>query len=507
MVLLHICGVLGADYYQILGVSRNATVKEIEKAFRRKAKELHPDQNPGKEAEFSQVANAYEVLKDPEKREQYDRYGEDAFKDGHARSDGHGGGGQYYEYHNIDDTIFDQFFQGFNFGGDGGRGGSFQFRTNNNRKPKATFKDTPIREIKEKEYEGTKKSMRVLNVYFCYMDTCGYCRESIPEIIALSQRFKDAIEVFAINCNENSSFCSQHRITAVPHLFAFNSTAKQQKLVYQHDGMGHLDAWISNILPSKLTLLSTYDAFTDFCKQSTKPLKLVAVVKKSVQLSRLKALSSQLEAKADIAYIKSSNKALVNRFGTEARTETSVLFQVDGNGNLGEFYYNGQDIIGDSILIGNMEYSDILLKLSLLFYEANQAKYSMLTREKLLEGECNGSDNQFCFILVKYGHSLEAGLDTTLTEFAKRYGNDPVKIRFVHADQMESFISAFGMSSSCSFYKTCTRLLVYRAKRGVYKIMEQVPTREGMENFINDIITGSTRLVEKTRHKPIIDEL
>ena len=68
------------DYYDVLGISRGASQKEIQSAFRKLARKLHPDVNPGdKQAEerFKEVSQAHDVLSDPEKRKLYDRFGSD----------------------------------------------------------------------------------------------------------------------------------------------------------------------------------------------------------------------------------------------------------------------------------------------------------------------------------------------------------------------------------------------------------------------------------------------
>ena len=70
------------DYYEVLGVSRDATEEEIKKAYRKLAMEYHPDRNPGKEEQFKEVSEAYEVLRDPEKRQRYDRFGHAGVKGG-----------------------------------------------------------------------------------------------------------------------------------------------------------------------------------------------------------------------------------------------------------------------------------------------------------------------------------------------------------------------------------------------------------------------------------------
>ena len=112
------------DYYEVLGVSKDASEEEIKKAYRKLAIKYHPDRNPGdKEAEekFKEAAEAYEVLHDPDKRRQYDQFGFNGPQGGFG---GFGGGGM-----DMDDifTMFGDIFGGHSgFGGFGGFGGGGQ---------------------------------------------------------------------------------------------------------------------------------------------------------------------------------------------------------------------------------------------------------------------------------------------------------------------------------------------------------------------------------------------
>lgn len=111
------------DYYEVLGVAKNASADEIKKAYRKKAIQYHPDKNPGdKEAEekFKEAAEAYEVLSNPDKRARYDQFGH-AGMSGAAGNGGPFGGG-FGEGMSMDD-IFSMF--GDIFGGRGGFGSGF----------------------------------------------------------------------------------------------------------------------------------------------------------------------------------------------------------------------------------------------------------------------------------------------------------------------------------------------------------------------------------------------
>jgi DnaJ family protein A protein 2 len=100
-------------YYEVLGVSKTASQDELKKAYRKAAIKNHPDKG-GDPEKFKELSQAYEVLSDPEKREIYDQYGEDALKDGM-------GGGSSSDFHSPFD-IFEQLFPGSGtFGGGGSR--------------------------------------------------------------------------------------------------------------------------------------------------------------------------------------------------------------------------------------------------------------------------------------------------------------------------------------------------------------------------------------------------
>jgi molecular chaperone DnaJ len=153
-----------SDFYKLLGVERVATEAEIKKAYRKQAMELHPDRNPSHDAEarFKEVTEAYEVLRDPQKRAAYDRYGKAGV--------GRGGGG--FEYHHVDLTealnIFMRDFGGLGgfeslFGG--GAGGHSREESRRGQDIRVTVRMT-LAEVAT----GVKRTIKLKT-----LDTCEHC--------------------------------------------------------------------------------------------------------------------------------------------------------------------------------------------------------------------------------------------------------------------------------------------------------------------------------------------
>ncbi|KAK1311010.1 hypothetical protein QJS10_CPA08g00036 [Acorus calamus] len=135
-------------YYEILGVSKTASQDDLKKAYRKAAIKNHPDKG-GDPEKFKELAQAYEVLSDPEKREIYDQYGEDALKEGMG-----GGGGGHDPF-----DIFQSFFGGSPFGG----GGSSRGR----RQRRGEDVVHPLKVSLEDLYMGTSKKLSLSRNVLC----------------------------------------------------------------------------------------------------------------------------------------------------------------------------------------------------------------------------------------------------------------------------------------------------------------------------------------------------
>ena len=162
------------DYYEILGVSKTATDDELKKAFRKKAKQWHPDANPDNkkeaEAKFKEVNEAYEVLSNPQKRQMYDQFGTADPQQAGFGGGPFGGGNGYYSYSTSDFGDFGDLGDIFSSFFGGGFGGQRQNSRKNNGPRKGEDLNLSIDISFEESFLGVEKEIIVTR-----QETCGFC--------------------------------------------------------------------------------------------------------------------------------------------------------------------------------------------------------------------------------------------------------------------------------------------------------------------------------------------
>lgn len=155
---------MGVDYYKTLKVSRNASEEDLKKSYKRLAMKWHPDKNSENkkeaEAKFKQISEAYDVLSDPQKRQIYDLYGDEALKSGQfdpSSPSGVYGDGRGFKFNSRDaEDIFAEFFGG-SAGYTRSTGGTVRIR-------KAAPVENKLPCSLEELYKGSKRKMKISRI-------------------------------------------------------------------------------------------------------------------------------------------------------------------------------------------------------------------------------------------------------------------------------------------------------------------------------------------------------
>ncbi|RMC18488.1 hypothetical protein DUI87_04377 [Hirundo rustica rustica] len=180
--------VITPDYYSLLGVSKEASSREIRQAFKKLALKLHPDKNqndPNAHENFLKINRAYEVLKDEDLRKKYDKYGEKGLEDQQQ-------GGRYESWH----------FYRYDFG---------------------IYDDDPeIITLDRGEFDAAVNSGELWFVNF-YSPRCSHCHDLAPTWREFAKELDGVIRIGAVNCGDNRMLCRIKGINSYPSLYVFKT--------------------------------------------------------------------------------------------------------------------------------------------------------------------------------------------------------------------------------------------------------------------------------------------
>uniref|UniRef100_A0A4W4ESQ9 DnaJ homolog subfamily C member 10 n=1 Tax=Electrophorus electricus TaxID=8005 RepID=A0A4W4ESQ9_ELEEL len=179
------------DYYKLLGISREASTREVRQAFKKLALTMHPDKNPNDETaheKFLKINRAYEVLKDEDLRKKYDKYGEKGLQD-----DQQGGRYESWNYYRYDFGIYDD--------------------------------DPEVITLDRGDFDAAVNSGEVWFVNF-YYPRCSHCHELAPTWREFAKEMDGVVRIGAVNCGDNSRLCRSKGVSSYPSLLVFRAGVK-----------------------------------------------------------------------------------------------------------------------------------------------------------------------------------------------------------------------------------------------------------------------------------------
>lgn len=215
------------DYYKLLGISKEASTREIRQAFKKLALTMHPDKNPNDETaheKFLKINRAYEVLKDEDLRKKYDKYGEKGLQD-----EQQGGRYESWNYYRYDFGIYDE--------------------------------DAEITTLDRGDFDAAVNSGEVWFVNF-YFPRCSHCHDLAPTWREFAKEMDGVIRIGAVNCGDNGMLCRSKGINSYPSLYVFRVGMKPEKY-YGDRTKSSLTTFAMQFVKSKVTELWQGNIFSE----------------------------------------------------------------------------------------------------------------------------------------------------------------------------------------------------------------------------------------------------
>lgn len=284
-----------SDFYELLGVKKDADSKEIRRAFKKLALTMHPDKNigdPDAHDEFIKINKAYEILKDPDTRKKYDTYGEDGLKEDFGS--GWKGNFHSWNYYHESFGIYDD--------------------------------DPEIITLSKTDFERTVDGSDTIWFINFYSPQCSHCHDLAPDWRQLGRDLEGVIRVGAVNCEEDWSLCRQLNIRSYPTLMLF-----PQELNYhgQRD-LESLTEFVLGEIPNTFLKLNT-EMFKTMFNQANAKLSwfiyFCTNIKECWDMEDVKKISIMLDGLVTVGYVDcTKGKELCDLLGHKSEDSDSWLW-------------------------------------------------------------------------------------------------------------------------------------------------------------------------------------
>lgn len=280
------------DYYKLLGVSKEASTREIRQAFKKLALTMHPDKNPNDETahdKFLKINRAYEVLKDEDLRKKYDKYGEKGLDEQQS--------GRYesWNFYRYDFGIYDD--------------------------------DLEIITLDRGDFDAAVNSGELWFVNF-YFPRCSHCHDLAPTWREFAKEMDGVIRIGAVNCGDNGRLCRSKGVTSYPSLYMFKAGVNAEKY-FGDRSKESLTKFAMQFVKSRVTELWQGNIFNEidraFAAQIGWLITFCADTGDCLESQTRQKLAGMLEGLVNVGWMDCSTQSdLCESF--EVTTSTTVFF-------------------------------------------------------------------------------------------------------------------------------------------------------------------------------------
>ncbi|CAD8120784.1 unnamed protein product [Paramecium sonneborni] len=470
----------GEDYYQLLGLKKGASDAEIKKAFKKQSLKYHPDKNKGNEEkaqkQFQKIVNAYETLKDPEKRKIYDQYGEEGVNK-HEQQQQQGGGGGFHNFGGGFEEMFSQFFRGgsggggghqqfhFNFGGSGfgNQGGGFgnqDFQEEGGQAKKDNiFENTDVYTLDMSNLSRFYRREEVWLIYFYLPNGEGQKYKKL--IIELAEKYAGIFRVAAIDCEDDEALCEdEFQVKRYPTVSIYASRLSAEPIKYT--GKWELNEMAKeavDLMEDFVIVLSGFN-FQEYIEKS-KPKVILFTNKKSTP-PLFKALSKEFKGKLEFAMIRQSERQLTSIFKI-TEFPSLIVAQNDQDFKVFESEFKKDQIVK---FLRQFAYGQKKEPQQKTIQQLNGQNYE----------QCITKGKDLCFLLL-INNETELEL---ISKIPSKYQNENISFYYANLKQLTQKFEA-NLKQSYA--------VIIKPKRQTYAVQTSIENNE-IITFIDDVLGG-----------------